>query len=187
MSLTTTMSLKRQRREADGVAKDPLTIQARITPAVFREFALYDTLIRQKRWRGLGLFAAIMAGFGVVCFLMRGIREQAVFLGCVLLAVGITLPFAYFLSFLLSIRAQSRQMRLKNAPVAYTLTLSEEKIEVAAGGKTTEYKWSDVVYVRRLMHSTALYVGPQQAYLLPVKGQDKDRLRELVRDHVQVK
>ena len=179
------MSLNRQRQGADGVAKDPLTIRARITPAVFREFALYDTLIRQKRWRGLGLFAVIMAGFGVVCFLMRGIREQAVFLGCVLLAVGFTLPLAYFLSFLLSIRAQSKQMWLKNAPVAYTLTLDEEKISVTAGEKTTEYKWSQVVYVRWLLHSTALYVGPQQAYLLPVKGQDKDRLRALVRDHVR--
>lgn len=166
------------------MGKDALVIRSKITPAVFREFALYDTMLRQKRWRGLALFALIMTGFGVISFLMRGIREQAVFLGCVLLAVGLTLPLAYFLSFLLSIRAQSKRMGLKSAPVAYTLTLDDEKIAVAAGEQRTEYGWGDVTYVRRLRHSTCLFVGPGKAYLLPVRDGDGERLWRLVRDHV---
>ena len=66
----------------------PLTLEARVTPEVFREFAFFDTFRRQKRWRGPALFALIMGGFAAVCFALRESREQAVLIGTVLLVVG---------------------------------------------------------------------------------------------------
>ena len=73
----------------------PLTLEARVTPEVFREFAFFDTFRRQKRWRGPALFALMMGGFAAVCFALRESREQAVLIGTVLLVVGLGLPAAY--------------------------------------------------------------------------------------------
>ena len=45
------------------------TVQARITPEIFQEFAWFDLLRQQRRWRAPLLFAGIMAVFACICFL----------------------------------------------------------------------------------------------------------------------
>ena len=93
----------------------PLTLEARVTPEVFREFAFFDTFRRQKRWRGPALFALIMGGFAAVCFALRESREQAVLIGTVLLVVGLGLPAAYVLSFYLSVRRREKALKAVSA------------------------------------------------------------------------
>ncbi len=67
--------------------RETLIIPARINAGVFRRFALYDTFVRQGRWRSPALFAGILGAAAAVCLLMRQRREGADLLGGVLLGV----------------------------------------------------------------------------------------------------
>lgn len=50
------------------MAKKELLIPARITPDVFREFAVYDAMCRQKRWRGPLVFALVFVALSALCY-----------------------------------------------------------------------------------------------------------------------
>lgn len=165
--------------------RNALLIQSRITPEVFREFALFDTMYRQKRYRGPLLFAAILAVFACICFTQQGRNDQAVLLGGVLLAVGLGLPAAYILTFLYSVFKKAKQLKLADAPAAYTVKLSPEFVAVTAGEQRAEYAWKDILYVYRIRHSTCLYVGANRAYLLPVSNQrEEDKRWALILERV---
>lgn len=158
-----------------------ISIQAKITPEVFREFALFDTMYRQKRYRGPLLFAVILTVFACICFSQQGRREEAVLLGGVLLTVGIGLPLAYILIFLSSVRTKAKQLKLGNAPAAYTVSLSPEAVVVTDGEQRAEYAWKDIVCAYRIKRSTCLYVGANRAYLLPIASQqDETELWSLI-------
>lgn len=165
--------------------RNALLIQSRITPEVFREFALFDTMYRQKRYRGPLLFAAILAVFACICFTQQGRNDQAILLGAVLLAVGLGLPAAYILMFLSSVSKKAKQLKLANAPAAYTVTLSPELVVVTAGEQRAEYAWKDILYVYRIRHSICLYVSANRAYLLPAASQrEEDKRWALILERV---
>lgn len=151
-----------------------IIIQSRIAPEVFREFAVFDTICRQKRFLRPLVFAAILAGFACVCFSQRGQRPQAALLGGVLLLVGLGLPLVYFLTFFYSVYKQSRQLKGKKAPLAYTVELSSEQVTVTAGEQRVEYRWEDILYVYRIRRSTCLYISRNRAYLLPTADEERE-------------
>lgn len=165
--------------------QNPLVIQSRIGPEVFREFAIFDTLWRQKRFVRPLVFAAIMAGFAAVCFSQSGQREQAALLGGVLLAVGLGLPLVYFLTYFYSVYKQARQLKSK-APPAYSVELSQEHIAVTAGEQRVEYQWADILYAYRIRHSTCLYVAANRAYLLPAADDEREEQKRwaLLCEHI---
>lgn len=153
-----------------------ILIQSRITPEVFREFAVFDTMVRQKRFLRPLVFAAILAGFACVCFSQRGKQPQAVLLGGVLLAVGLGLPLVYFLMFFYSVYKQSNLLKGKKAPLAYTVELSQERVTVTAGEQRVEYRWEDILLACRIRRSTCLYVSDSRAYLLPAAdGKEEEK------------
>ena len=151
-----------------------ISIQSKITPKVFREFALFDTMYRQKRYRGPLLFAVILTVFAGICFSQQGRHEQAVLLGGVLLTVGLGLPLAYILIFLSSVSTKAKQLKLGSAPAAYTVSLSPEAVVVTDGEQRAEYVWKDIMYAYRIKRSTCLYVGANRAYLLPIASQQEE-------------
>lgn len=166
--------------------QNALVIQSRITSEVFREFAVFDTMYRQKRFVRPLVFAAIMAGFACVCFAQRGQREQAALLGFVLLAVGLGLPLVYFLTYFYSVYKQARQLKRDKAPLAYTVELSAEHIAVTAGEQRTEYRWEDILWAYRIRHSTCLYVAANRAYLLPAAadGREEEKRWDFLCEHI---
>lgn len=169
--------------------QNALVVQSRITPEVFREFAVFDTFYRQKRFLRPLVFTAIMAGFAAVCFAQRGQRQQAGLLGGVLLAVGLGLPIVYFLTFFYSVYKQARQLKGKKAPLAYTVELSPDQIAVTAGEQRQEYRWEDILYVYRIRHSTCVYISRSRAYLLPADddGREEEKRWALLCEHVSDK
>ena len=168
--------------------RDTLLIQSKITPEVFREFALFDTMYRRKRYRRPLLFAAILALFACICFTQQGRNGQAILLGAILLVVGLGLPAAYILSFLWSVHKKAKQLGQAGAPAAYTIKLSPERVVVTAGKERAEYSWKDILYVYRIKHSTCLYVSANRAYLLPVSDRrEEDRLWALISERVEEK
>lgn len=158
-----------------------LIIPAKIDAEIFRRFALYDTFVRQGRWRSPALFAGILGAAAAVCFLMRQSRDGAALLGGVLLAVGLGLPAFYVLNYLWSVRKQGR--RLDSSRIAYTLHLREEGLLVAAGQERMEYPWDQIVLACRDRGCTYLYVGPQRAFLLPDCPQS-EAAWALLREHL---
>jgi hypothetical protein len=145
-----------------------IVIPVSINAKIFRDFAFFDSFLRQKRWRPLALFTGILLCSAFLCFIMRGRAEQAVLLGGVLTAVGLGLPAAYFLSFLSSVKTQIKKMRLATQRHAYTLTLSgTEGIAVKTGNEQLTYRWEEVFAVYRLRCCSYLYVAQNKAYLIP--------------------
>lgn len=158
-------------------------IQSRITPEIFREFAIFDTLRRQKRYKGPLLFALIMIGFAVICFTQMGRREQAGLLGGVLLSVGVLLPAVYILTFLYSVKKRAKQLERAKTP-AYTVELSNKKVTAAAGEERAEYRWNKIMYAYRLRRSICLYIAANRAYLLPAGDGGNDEVWALICGHI---
>ena len=167
--------------------KEGMLVQVSIDAKIFRDFAIFDSFIRQKRWRPLAFFACILLGSAVLCFVMRSRAEQAVLLGSVLTVIGIGLPVVYLLSFLSSVKEQSKKMLLKTQRHAYTLLMSKAGgIEIKAGKEQLKYRWAEVFSVYRWHTYTYLYVAQQKAYLMPdqqVHG-GADALWTLLKDSV---
>lgn len=152
--------------------RQTLMIPARIDAGTFRNFALYDTFVRQRRWRAPALFAVILGASAGVCFAMRRSRGGAVLLGAVLLAVGLGLPAFYVLNYLWSVRRQGK--RLDGSRIAYTLHLREEGLLAVAGRERTEFPWERIVLACRARDCIYLYVSSQKAFLLPECGQSEE-------------
>ena len=142
-----------------------LIIPAKIDGQTFFRFALFDTFRRQGRWKAPALFAAIFAAAAAVCFALRQRRTGAALLGGVLLAVGLGLPAAYVLSFLLSVRRRGKA--LDGSKIAYTIHLKEEGVLALTGEQQAEYRWEEIHRAYRAQTCLYLYVSAQKAFLLP--------------------
>ena len=145
----------------------PLTIACKIDQNTFKNFAVFDTLVRKKGWRNPALFALIMSAFTVVCFLGRKTHAQAVLLGGVLLGIGIILPLVWFGMFFSSVKRQAARSGLSPDKTQYFVTLSGEKIHVEKGKETADFQWKDAYLARRVKGCIYLYVSQNRAFLLP--------------------
>lgn len=158
------------------------TVQARITPEIFQEFAWFDLLRHRKRYRAPLLFALIMAVFAGVCLLAAGRVRGAGLLGGVLLGVGLVLPLGWLLSFHFSVRTEAKRLKLAQAPVAYTLRLTAQGLGVSNEKETAQFSWDQLHRVCRLRRCVCLYATPGRAFLLPTGGgEEDDRLWEALR------
>ena len=135
----------------------------------FRRFAYFDAFRLKKRYRAPLAFALMLAAFSAACvFALRG-RPQAALLGGVLLAVGVLLPAAWFLSFALSVREKARQFRRPKK--AYALTLTEEpdglSVVSADGKERVKLEWRKTYGAYRVPGCVYLYAHPTRAFLIP--------------------
>ncbi len=148
------------------------TVYARITPEIFQEFAWFDLLRQQKRWRAPLLFTLIMAAFSGICFLAAGRVRGAGLLGGVLLGIGIVLPLGWLLSFYLSVRTEAKRLRLAQAPAAYTLHLTDQGLGVSNEKEKADFSWSQLHLACRLRRCICLYAAPRRAFLLPTETEE---------------
>lgn len=149
------------------MAKRELLIPVRITPPVFREFAVYDAMTRQKRWRGALLFGLVLVALSALCYTQTSGWGVAWAAGTALLALGLGLPAAYFANFFLTVKAQGEKLGGENAPIAYTVRLREEGVQAEKGKEKVVMDWGQLYGAVRLRHSVCLYATERQAYLLP--------------------
>lgn len=145
-----------------------LTAHVRMDGRIFRRFALFDTFIRQRKWKAPVLFLAIFLAFSAVAFASG--REQSGMIGALLLCVGVLLPLAYLLSFLLQVHDQSRRLGMKTARPVYTLNLTETELRVINDMKPEdELRLAyDALYgAYRVKGAYYLYAAPSRAFILP--------------------
>lgn len=155
---------------------ETITVPVRLTAKSFRDFAIYDTLVRQRRWVMPVAFCLILSFFAGVCYALRDRGEGAQALVAVLLVIGVGLPAAYFISFLSSIRQQNRRMGLSEPKLVYTVTLDAKGVHVDAGEQHLDYAWDSLYRAYRRPDAVYLYPSPKQAYLLPFSDADPEAL-----------
>lgn len=143
--------------------KNP-TVSVHMTPKLYRDFTLYDTYLRQKRWRQLALFAGILLVSAALCLYKKGYLLSAVL---ALIAVG--LPVANIQNAVRFINLQCKRANLANKPLAYTLTFTPESIHVQAGTEESSYRRDSIHRVIFRSNAIYLYVLPEKAYLLPAE------------------
>lgn len=158
-----------------------IRVDAKIDAAVFRRFALFDTFVRQERWRGPVLFAVLMGAFSAVCFVMGPHRRGAALLGGVLLGIGLLLPAVYFINFFLSVRRFAKG--LEGGKTAYSFQFGEEGARVEQGGASLELSWPEILCAYRAPDCVYLYVGPQKAFLIP-EDAESGRVWPLLERHL---
>ena len=157
---------RRMERDTEHM-KDSIIIVSRIDAKTFRRFAYFDAYRLKKRYRTPVTFLSLMLFFAVCCFLVAGRKPGAMMVGSVLLIVGLMLPLSYFLSFELSVRAQTKA--LKHPRKAYTLTLTDDKegVRIENGKEQVTLPWNKIYGAYRLPECIYLYAHPTKAFLLP--------------------
>lgn len=163
-----------------------MKIEVQMTEEIFLRFTTFDVLRRRKMWRSPVIFAVILTLCAAVCFFMNHI-QGAVFLGWVLLIVGLGMPVVYFATFYASLRRQVRLLGLKRPQNVYSLELTREKtgIHVWSEKEKADYEWKRVYHAYRDTLATYLYLNPVQAFVLPhTCVEDPDGLWSLLTDMV---
>ncbi len=151
---------------------DTITISSRIDTKTFRDFAVFDTLIRQKRLRSPAIFSGIFLFFSLICFIMREKADQADLLGWVLLSIAILVPTSYIFMFLYSISQKAQELKLNKPHLTYTVNLTDAPdgitVSTATGqGGTLRVRWDQVYHAYRAKSCIYFFVSPRQAFLLP--------------------
>lgn len=152
----------------------PIVVPVQMDARTFRDFAIFDTMRRQKLWVRPAVFSGIMLAFAAVCFSQYA-RQGALLLGSVLAAVALGLPVVYFGSYFFSVRKQARQMGLATPKPVYRLCLSDvdDGVEVCAAGdqdkpeKALHCAWGQLYGAWRAPGAIYLYAQPGKAYILP--------------------
>lgn len=162
-------------RRNPSAEKATLVFSPKIDSRIFRDFSIYHALHVQKIWRRPLLFSLIFLAFSLVCFVVQGRTGDGLFLGVVLLCVGIGLPLVYLASFYGSVRRQSARMGLDKPKSPYFLSFFEDRLQVrypaaakAARALPSEtYSLKEIQRVVRRKQVTYLYVSAAKAFLLP--------------------
>lgn len=159
-----------------------VTVPVKLTAKGFRDFAVYDTLVRQRRWVLPVVFCLILSASAAICYALRDRAPNVGLLVGVLLTIGLGLPLAYFLSFWGSIRQQNRRMGLPKT--VYTVTLDGQGVHVDAGEEHMDHPWDSVYQAHLRPDAVYLYPSPRQAYLLPHADTDPAALKQVLADHL---
>ena len=148
--------------------KSDFTVHAKIDGDIFKHFALFDTFVRQRRWRSPAAFVGIMLLFSLIAFSQTGKVERAALLGGVLLGVGMLLPAVYIFSFDRSVRTQIKKLGLTKPRHVYTLQLNQnDGVMVLADKQQAAYRWEELFAAYRTNRCIYLYAAPVRAYLIP--------------------
>ena len=147
-----------------------ITVHVRINSAIFRSFALFDTFRLRKKWKAPALFCAIFLCFAQICFMLENRAEQAAMIGTLLLIIGVALPAAYILFFLVQVHDQCKRLGLKTLRPAYTLNMTDTELRVIndmVSEPEGRFSWDSIHGVWRAANAFYLYVTPGRAFLLP--------------------
>lgn len=152
-----------------------LSVPVQLDAGMFRDFAAFDVLRRQKRWQRPLVFAVLMLAFAVVCFTQVGVREGAALVGGVMAVIGLGLPLVYFVMFFRSVNQQARKMGLTTPKDVYRVELGAEGVRMWPAGRQDQqeaaarHSWAELYGAWRTPEAIYLYINRTQAYLLPAE------------------
>ena len=164
-----------------------IRIPVRLDARTFRHFAMFDTWIVKKQWRGPAAFTGIMFLFAAVALAAR--KDQSGLIAGILLSVGLGLPLVYLFSFWSQVNAQISRNRLSTPRKVYTVTLRDKEITAFNHQMKEEQlhmSWEQVwrVYLRH--GCVYFYVSEKKAFLLPEAqaSADPETMRRFIRERL---
>ena len=146
----------------------PLTAHVRINAPIFRRFALFDTFRLKRRWVSPVVFSVILIAFSFAAMISG--KAQAQMIGTLLQIIGIGLPLAYVLHFLVQVHDQCRRLGLKALRPAYTLNFCETELRVIndmAAEPEVKLPYTSLHGVWRVNGAYYIYAAPSRAFILP--------------------
>ncbi|MBQ7785949.1 MAG: hypothetical protein IJ381_07375 [Clostridia bacterium] len=147
----------------------PVTVHVRMNARIFRRFAMYDTFCLKRRFIAPALFAAILVAFAAAAFVLTS-NSQASMIGNLLLIIGLGLPLAYVLHFLLQIHDQCKRLGLKHLRPAYTLNMHEKELRIINDinpEPEVTLSWHSLHGVWRSEFAFYIYANPSRAFIVP--------------------
>lgn len=144
-----------------------ITVCSRIDAKIFKDFAFFDTMKRQKRWKHPAIFAAILLFFAAVCFSQVSKREGAFMLGTALSLIAIGFPFSYIHNFNASLNKQVIKQGITKPREVYNIELNDNGVIVSNKTEQAKFQWSDIYRVYHRNSCVYLYVAESRAFLLP--------------------
>ena len=169
--------------------QNTVTVSVHLTADAFRKFAFYDSFRMKRRWVSPAVFTGIMLAFSLVCLLSG--RPGSIFLGSVLLIVGLGVPAVWFGTYFSQLNAQIKAMGLdkKDSIPVYTLRMTKEDIRIRNDRKPEPeqiLRWDRVPGIWRGKDAWYLYVAQSKAFIMPdgCYGLEPMELLEYLKAHL---
>ncbi|NCC64813.1 MAG: YcxB family protein [Spirochaetia bacterium] len=145
-----------------------MTIAVKLSEIHYKNFLIFNILKRLKLYKSPVIFASILTTSAIISFIMHRV-QGAVFLGSVLLLVGLGVPIVYFTSFFSSLRKQVKQQNLNPPRLVYTLQLEKdsETFDITNEKEKATYRWEDVFHAYYEKDAIYLFITQERAFLLP--------------------
>jgi len=143
-----------------------MTIAVWLSESHYRNFLIFNILKRLKLYKSPVIFASILTTSAIISFIMHRV-QGAVFLGSVLLLVGLGVPAVYFISFFSSLRKQVKQQNLNPPRLVYTLQLEKGSETFEITNDKAVYRWKDVFHAYYEKDAIYLFITEERAFLLP--------------------
>lgn len=143
-----------------------------MSKTTFKDFAVFDTMQRHKRWRypfgAAGIFLA-------VAIFMFGIQEQmpnAFLVGTIFCIVAVGLSAGYMRNFYRSIPKEAEKMKLDPPRHVYSISLVKDNHDILfylPGEKnpSERFSWTSIDGIWLTTKAIYIYVTPQRALLIP--------------------
>lgn len=141
--------------------KYKFTIQTKVTPAVYRNYAKFDTFVLRKRWIfPVFILACMLALAGT--FYMTRMNFLAVFSAL----IGIVFFVVYFRTFFRIINDNTRHAPYDAVIDTYIVSLSEDGVEVYSQQEQAESSWADLRAAYLLSDCIALELNKERTFLI---------------------
>lgn len=170
--------------------KKNLYLSITLGPASFKNFAVFDAMEKQKKWRTSILIGVVGIIGGLISFLLQDMSENMFLLGVFLMVLGMFVPSMYFRKFYASIREQTVKMKIEKPRQVYSIELGSDPAgivyyhpkEKAPAGT---YEWKAIDSVWRTEKAIYLYVDQTHALLIPdtTKNARQDEIWEFIKHH----
>ena len=165
-----------------------IIIRVSLDEKTFREFAIFDQLVRRRGWMKPAAFLGAFTVLAVIAFISG--KQQSGLLGGVLLLAGIGLPAVYLGTFFRQVHEQAVKQKLKPPREVYTVTLEQDGFFVVNKQKSEEHlylPWTkEGLKAYRKRRCIYLYAGQAKAFLLPDGQADvsDDQVWDFLREHL---
>lgn len=172
------------------MSRKNLHLSITLGPGSFKNFAVFDTMTKQRKWRTpMSIGAAGIIG-GFIAFMMQEMGENIFLLGVLLMVIGMFVPSMYFRKFYASINEQIKRMNIENPRHVYSIELSADpegivyyhpKEKTPAG----KFSWNTIEGVWRTEKAIYLYVDKTRALLVPDNSKNitQNEVWDFVKSH----
>ena len=159
--------------------KYKFTIQTKITPEIYINFAKFDTFALRKRWF-LPAFVGISAATLALTLFMMNLLLLCVTAGI----VAVAFPAIYFNTFRKIMKENTRYAPRGAIIDDYLVNLTDEGFEIYSEEEQAECTWEDMHAAYRLSNCIALFIKKDQSFLISQFNEKRyEQIWEFICEH----